>query len=184
LVRARDQAALGQALCNDCPECYADGSCEADVTSKSDALAAWGEGLFFFDSPPVYCDDSSSGDGLHPSEERCQAATAKSLTFFARAKVVCLRKCRLSEHEGKTPVGSCDAPLSSNPSPSADAVACINKAEVKATLKIDKQCSSGANAPECWSGRTSAQWVTQVEQMVDDGDDVFFCASPSPAFFD
>jgi hypothetical protein len=154
------------------------------VTSKTDALAAWGEALFFFDSPPVYCDDSSSGDGLHTAEARCQDATAKALAFFARAKVVCLRKCRLNEHEGKTPVGSCDAPLSSNPSPSASTVACINKAEVKAALKIDKRCGSGGNPPECWSGRTSTQWVALVEQMVDDSDDSFFCASPSPAFLD
>jgi hypothetical protein len=184
LVRARDQAAAGQELCTDCPECYADGACEADATSKTDALAAWGEALFFFDSPSVYCDDSSSGDGLHVAEAKCQIATAKALTFFARAKLICLRQCRLDEHDGVTPPGSCDAPLSSNPNASAATEACIDRLEVKTALKIDKRCGFAGNPPECWNGRTSMQWVALVEQMVDDTDDNFFCGSPSPAFLD
>jgi len=184
LVRARDQAAAGQDLCTDCPECYADGACHDDATSKIDALAAWGEGLFFSDAPSIYCDDSSSGDGLHVEEAKCQIATAKALTFFARAKLICLRQCRLNEHDGATPPGSCDAPLSSNPNASASLEACIDRLEVKTALKIDKRCGLYGNPPECWNGRTSTEWIGLVEQTVDDTDDSFFCASPSPAFLD
>jgi hypothetical protein len=184
LVRARDQAIAGQDRCVDCPECYEGGSCHTDAISKTDALAAWGEALFFSDSPAVFCDDSSSVDGLQDGEAKCQIATAKALPFFARAKSLCLRECRLSEHEGSTPPGSCDAPLSSNPNASASTLACIDRAEVKAALKIDKRCGPSGNAPECWNGRTSTQWVALMEQMVDDEDADFFCASPSPAFVD
>jgi hypothetical protein len=186
LLRAREQAVEGQVGgCSDCPECYAGGSCDTDATGKTNTIATWAESLFFSGPTPVYCDDAASGDGLAPAEAKCQQTTAKALPFFARAKTLCLRKCRLAEHDGSTPVGSCDAPLSSNPGAQAAAANCISDAEAKAVLKINKRCDpTTGNPPECWGGRTASQWVDVAEQLVDDGDPSFFCASPSGAFLE
>jgi hypothetical protein len=187
LLRAREQAVDGQVVrCDsDCPECYADSSCNADATAKTDTIASWAESLFFSATPALYCDDSASVDGLHPAEAKCQQTTAKALAFFARAKTLCLRKCRLSEHDGSAAIGSCNAPLSSNPGANPTAEDCIGGAEAKALLKIEKRCNpTTGNPPECWSGRTGPEWVDIAEQFVDDGDPSFFCASPSPAFLD
>ena len=186
LLRARGQAVDGQVgRCGDCPECYAGGSCNTDATGKTNTIAAWAESLFFSGPTPVYCDDSASSDGLDPAEAKCQQTTAKALPFFARAKTLCLRKCRLAEHDGSTPVGSCDAPLSSNPGAQATAESCVAGAEAKAVLKINKRCDpTTGNPPECWGGRTASQWVAVAEQLVDDEDPSFFCASPSGAFLE
>ena len=186
LLRAREQAVEGQVgRCSDCPECYAGGSCDTDATGKTNTIAAWAESLFFSGPTPVYCDDSGSSDGLAPAEAKCQQTTAKALPFFARAQSLCLRTCRLAEHAGSTPVGSCDAPLSSNPGANAEAEVCVAAAEAKAIDKINNRCNpTTGNPPECWGGRTPSQWVQVAEQLDDGEDPSFFCASPSGAFLE
>jgi len=180
LLRAREQAVEGQiGRCSDCPECYAGGACDTDATAKTNTIATWAESLFFSGPTPVYCDDTESGDGLAPAEAKCQQTTAKALPFFARAKTLCLRTCRLAEHDGSTPPGSCDPP-------SAPAAAsCISAAQAKAILKINNRCNPvDGNPPECWGGRTPTQWVVLAGQLVDGEDSNFFCASPSGAFLE
>jgi hypothetical protein len=134
---------------------------------------------------PSTATTSASGDGLAPAEAKCQQTTAKALPFFARAKTLCLRKCRLAEHDGSTPVGSCDAPLSSNPGAQPAARTASPARRRRPVLKINKRCDpTTGNPPECWGGRTASQWVAVAEQLVDDEDPSFFCASPSGAFLE
>ena len=192
LDRAILQASDGEVkACGDCPECYTSGgadpnpSCSNDADAKTSAIGSWTESLFFSGSPAVYCDDSASVDALTVPEARCQHSTAKALAAFAREKAQCYTTCRTLERGGGTPAGSCDAPVLSNPGGNIDAKTCVQRAEARAALRIDKQCGlSGENRPECYNGTSGNGWVTIEEGFIDGQDASYYCASPSPAFLD
>jgi hypothetical protein len=111
----------------------------------------------------VFCDDSSSGDGLTPEEAKCQDTTAKALSNFASKKGLCYRKCRADEHKGKIPAGSCTPPASD-----PKTTDCISKLETKTATLIDKKCEPlGGDRPECYGSTDGAGWAGLVETGVD-----------------
>jgi hypothetical protein len=161
----------------DCPECYTGGDCTADASARVADTETQVDVLRL----AVFCDDSGSGDLLTKAEAKCADTVAKTLSNFAKKKLLCLSKCRKDEHKEKVPVGSCTPPPSD-----LKASACVAKEIGKAETLIDKQCESSVNPkaekPECYGTQTGAGWAGLVETAVDNGDAGLYSGSPSGAF--
>jgi hypothetical protein len=157
-------------ICNACnpdpPECYPPGSCSqlADaelglVEPKADTLL--GE---------IYCDDSGSGDGLTATEGKYQDGLAKVLLRFAAKKARCIAKCHAIVHKTGDTTIQCTPPGVNEPKTQY----CIDKLTDYSGLKLYK-LETVADPPECHAGKTSAQWVQEVEDDVDALDPGFNC---------
>jgi len=159
--------------CLDCPECYSGGDCSADASARLFIL----ESIVDAVSSQVYCDDSSSSDGLNPIEAKCQQRNASTLGKVGADVLKCLTACRKKEFKGRVPAGSCAPPVSD-----PKTAACLTKVETKAASRIDAACA--LDSPECytvWNGSMFASWVSGGAQNLDPS---LFCGSPSGAFVD
>lgn len=171
---------LEQSKCTKgCPSCYSGGDCTADsMTRVNDA-----ENQVDMLATLVYCDDSSSPDGLTAAEAKCADTVAKTLSTFAKAKLRCYSKCQKAAQKGTVSAAACTPPAT-DPATSA----CISKAEQKSTFLIDNKCESSQNSsadkPDCYGGSNGTSWTTLVESAVDGGQSSLYCGSPSGAFID
>jgi hypothetical protein len=155
--------------CNpDVPECYPQvQTCPelADpelglVEPKADALL--GE---------IYCDESASG--LTPAEGKCQDTVGKILAKFGAKKARCIAKCHAIVHKTGDTTIQCTPPTVNEPKTQY----CLTKLTDYAKEKIDSVCDPalGGVAPECHAGKTSTQWIQEVEDGVDALDPGFNC---------
>lgn len=177
LAESKSESLEVSKCAKDCPECYTGGDCTADASARVANTETQVDVLRLL----VFCDDSGSPDGLTKGEAKCADTVAKTLSNFAKKKLLCLSKCRKDEHKGKVPVGSCTPPPSD-----MKASACIAKEIGKAGTLIDKQCEASVNPkaekPECYGTQTGSGWAGLVETAIDNGDAGLYCGSPSGAF--
>ena len=158
---------FGRACRRDCPECYP--SCGADTaTSEVDYTA----GQVRLAALTVYC---SQGDR---TVTRCQDTVAKVLSRFAAAKATCLIQCHLAGGEARR----CDPTTGFDPVTTR----CIDVAAARTAAAIDRRCETarGGAKPACFGTSTGSSWVALVAGVVDAGQPVLFCGSPSGAFVD
>ena len=160
-------------ICNACnpdpPECYPQGSC----SQLADAELALVEPEADTQLGEIYCNDSASGDGLTAAEGKCEDVVAKVLAKFGAKKARCIAKCHAIVHKtGDTSI-QCTPPGVNEPK----TLYCLSKLINYSTPKIDDGCdlTLGGDAPECHGGKTSAQWIQEVEDDVDALDPGFNC---------
>jgi hypothetical protein len=157
----------------DCPECYSGGDCPTEAGAKVDDAAAHVVSLV----GDIFCDDSSSADGLTFVEFRCQRYAARALAKFEAAKRKCLDRCHRGEHRAKVALGSCVPSAVSDP----ETVECIAREEQKAIVHIDPFCeptgSPSSGKPECgpYASLDGAGWVAAVEAAIDARDATLYC---------
>jgi hypothetical protein len=156
---------FGRACTRDCPECYP--SCGADTAASE---IAYTTGQVHLAALAVYC---GPGDRV---VTRCQDTVAKLLPRFAAAKALCLIQCHLAGGNSRR----CD------PTTGFDQLTsrCIDVAATRSTAAIDRRCEAtrGGAKPACFGPSTGASWVQLVAGVVDAGQPVLFCSSPSGAF--
>ena len=152
------------AKCLECPACYTGGNCTADAAARTTNTQAQ---LVAFGAL-VYCDDSSSGDGLSAAELKCQGGVAGALSKFVGAIGKCSAKCKSGEHAGSITLGDCDPPGTN-----ATLVACAGKATGSAAGAIDKAC---ADKPECYVAvTTGAGWVALAQGALNAAYPMTYC---------
>ena len=165
-IERRTAAGLfGRACKRDCPECYP--SCGADTAaSEVDYTAA----QVRLAALAVHC---SRGDR---AETRCQDTVAKLLPRFAAAKALCLIQCHVAGGDARR----CDPTTGFDPLTTR----CIDVAATRTAAAIDRRCEAarGGAKPGCFGTSTGASWVQLVAGVVDAGQPVLFCGSPSGAF--
>lgn len=159
-------------VCNpDAPECYP-GICSETTTELLTLVDEAYVGSFL---PGIYCDDSTSPDGLTALEGKCQDAVAKYLVKYAYGRAKCYAKCRLNEFKGVLAPGSCVPPASDPVT-----LACIANLEPKAALRIDRYCNAPYDEPECDGNDypNGSSWVTLMGLAVDGFEPTFYCETP------
>lgn len=163
---------------NGCPDCYQGGQCNAVAVSRVLNASVQIDAVV----PVVYCDETSSPDGLTKLEGKCQDNALKQVAKFASKKLKCYSKCENDEFRGSLPPGSCLPPAPAD----ARTAACIANAEARAITVIDKACGPPkGEAPECWGSSVDGAFlVAGFEAWVDGIVPAQFCGSPSGAFLD
>jgi len=153
----------------DCPECYANGDCAADATTRTAGNEAQVDAFV----PLIYCEPAPTD----PLEQKCSDTQAAEAAKFVLQKSICYAKCRALECKGKVAPGSCTPPATD-----PKTVACIDKFEAKCVANVDKKCTG--NTPACAAFQTGTALCAAVEAAVDAGQADTYCASPSGAFLD
>lgn len=156
-----------------CPSCYGGGTCSAFRTSRINSVIATLDGEY----PVVFCNDSSSPDGLTLVEARCRESAAVAATKFAADLAKCYSKCHLLEFKTKIPLGSCVPP---NPL-DAKTADCKAKAIAKSSATIAAKCP---DPPECLAPHLPTLVQPIAANLTENYDSLVFCYSPSGAFLD
>jgi lysophospholipase L1-like esterase len=159
-----------------CPRCYSGGDCEFEAEGR---VAGQTIGAGFAASRLLYCDDSSSADGLTAGEAGCQDAAVESLATLIRVQSDCYARCKGQELSGSIPSGQCDPPAPADPATAA----CIARAEQHASTQIDEACVIPGELPECYArfGLNDApSFVRSGEGGFAQSLPVTFCTPPDP----
>jgi hypothetical protein len=156
----------------DCPECYADGDCDAAAT----ALAAGIEADIDFVVPVVRCDDAASPDGLTKDEAKARQKVALAVGKFLASTEKCLAKCRKAAAAGKIPATACVYGAETD----QKTIDCLIKVAIKA---LDVVEDPELDAPECLAPDLTFA-LPIASGFVGDFDAILFCGSPGGAFVD
>jgi len=159
----------------DCPECYSGGDCDANASSL--AVATVDDFIpSFLES--IYCDDSTSADGVTAREAKCFDNTGRNVADLYEQVTSCYSKCIRTERKGFGSE-SCQDPIGPAGDPVLNAALheCIDAFVEKAVAKIDGACSAqrGGETPECYGATTGSSWTSQVLDLVGEHNDVVYC---------
>jgi hypothetical protein len=128
--------------------------------------------------PGVFCEQP----GADAAETACEQNTAKSLAKLVGSVNKCYDKCNANVRKGLLPTGVCGPPATDPMT-----MACINAADSKVILLVNKKCSDVGAIPDC-SGTddypNGQSWVNLVEVAISGNIPGTYCASPSGAFLD
>jgi hypothetical protein len=181
---------LRDAAISSCPMCYVgNGAIGAAGCADGSGANPWvqraAEAVNFLVSPPfgAYCVESG-GAVPSKSDAKCEDSLTKVLVKFVGAKTKCYQKCNANIASSKIPSGSCDPLSPTDPT----TIACVvgpKGAEAKASAAIDKACFiAPATQPSCITYQPGAEWVSEIESVLDPQIGEINCGSSSGAFLD
>src|SRR5262245_35079191 len=158
-AESKARTGISKVCTKDCPECYSDQ--DPNLCTTGEPFVGTTEANIDTFNSIIYCLENGA---TTPTKEqaKCEDGLAKSLAKFTGAKAKCYAKCNDSVFKGKAAVGSCTPPAGPPPFDPV-AKACIDKAESKAALAIDKVCVDVSANPPCFLFTTGAGWVNLTE---------------------
>jgi hypothetical protein len=147
LSRARAAAqipVLRQCAGTDCPECYGGG---LDCTAYADS--EFSQTAFFVEQAiaALYCDDSSSADGLTRTEQSCQRGLSRASGRFVQTLQRCFAKCQQAVQRGTTGFSSCESAFLDTPTFDPRTQRCIDRARARLLDSCNNHC---ADPPDCF----------------------------------
>jgi hypothetical protein len=126
-----------------CPECYGGSFCDSFLSGQlSQALFS---AEFALDA--VFCDDSSSPDGLSAAERRCQKGLASIGGQFSTALGTCLLDCRPKVLAGQIPPAACDLANVDTPVFDPATESCVDRARSRFDHGCAVKCT---DPPDCF----------------------------------
>ena len=96
----------------------------------------------------LYCNDTSSADGLTRPEQRCQSSLLRTVGRFSKATSRCFGWCNKEARRGRRPVESCDAAILDTPAMHPGTQACVDRARARLLGKCEEACT---DPPDCFS---------------------------------
>jgi hypothetical protein len=160
----------------DCPECYSGGDCSDSGEAGNRVQNIEGQVDSF--GPGVFCEQP----GADTAEDNCEYNTAKTLAKLVGSVNKCYDKCFSNVRKGLLAPGVCGPPATD---PATQA--CINTADNKAILGVNKKCGDVAAEPDCTlpdDYPDGASWVNLVELAISGNVPGTYCPSPSGAFLE
>jgi len=143
-LAAAQVAVLRQCAGSDCPECYGGGTnCPSYASfAFSQEAAVLGQAI-----ATLYCDDSSSADGLTHAEQVCQRGIARASGRFFETLQHCFRNCQKAVQRGATGFSSCGSAFLDTERFDPRTQHCIDRARARLVGSCDDHC---ADPPDCF----------------------------------
>jgi hypothetical protein len=135
---------LRQCAGTDCPECYGGG---LDCPAYADST--FSETAFFVEQAiaALYCDDSSSADGLTRAEQSCQRGLTRASGRFIQTLQRCFANCQQAVQRGATGFSSCESAFLDTPTFDPRTQRCIDRARAGLLDSCNNHC---ADPPDCF----------------------------------
>jgi hypothetical protein len=173
LQRARAAAQLPllrQCAGSDCPECYGGGDCSDYTDSTFFQVTSNVESTI----STIFCDDSSSADGLTPAEQKCQLGLARAGERFIQSLEGCFARCQQAVHRGATGFSSCDSAFLDADNFDPRTQRCVERARARFLDGCTGHCQ---DPPDCLASSCSGLAATiesQGLQLIPDS----YCQEP------
>jgi hypothetical protein len=129
---------------SDCPECYGGGT---NCASYANSAFSQEAGVLSQAIATLYCDDSSSADGLTRAEQSCQRGLARASGRFFATLQRCFRNCQKAVQRGTTGFSSCESAFLDTPTFDPRTQRCIDRARAVLLDGCQNHC---ADPPDCF----------------------------------
>jgi hypothetical protein len=149
---------LRQCAGTDCPECYDGG---LDCLSYASFNFAETESFVELAIDALYCDDSSSADGLTRAEQSCQQGLTRASGRFIETLQRCFTNCQQAVQRGATGFSSCEAAFVDTPTFDPRTQRCVDQARARLLDSCNNHC---ADPPDCFP-YTCSEAAELVEQQ-------------------
>jgi hypothetical protein len=169
-VRASAQGrVLRQCAGTDCPECYGGGlDCASYANSAFSQAASTTQQAIGL----LYCNDSSSPDGLTRAEQRCQEGLVRDSGHFVEKLQGCFASCAQAVQRGATGFSSCEAAFLDTPTFDPKTQRCVDKARARLLSSCGEHCT---DPPDCFPYSCS-ETAQLIEQQALAADPTTYCA--------
>jgi hypothetical protein len=155
---------------SDCPECYDGGDCsEYTISAFSQAATLVDEAI-----AQLYCDDSSSADGLTRAEQQCQRGLSRASGRFVEALLRCFANCEKTVQRGATGFSSCESAFLDTPTFDPRAQRCVDRARATLLTSCEGHCQ---DPPDCF-GFSCPQAAVAVEAQTLGLQPATYCQEP------